>query len=177
MVLVQELDPLTLSSVLFPQAFQSLKSLWRPEGQVLLAWPRWEGVVHTASWLFCRIVQFLSVMVCPVVQQDRNCLPALCGQVWLCTSGSRLRNLSIVLAICAHVPLLMGWLSAFFRMCRYICVCPCLHMSAYMSGSRGPWDFMGVSVHMFLPVQCASVESHGFLNVSACKSRFMHLHL
>lgn len=136
-----------------------------------------KGVVHTASWLLCRVVQFLSLMVCPVLQQDRNCLPALCGQAWLCTAVSRLRNLSVVLAICAQAPLLPGWVSAFISMCRRIWVCPCLHMSAYMSGSRRPWDFTGVRVHMFLPVQCASVDSHGFLNVSACRSRFMHLHL
>lgn len=105
---------------------------------------------------------------------SRLCVPR---QVWPCTSVSELRNLSIVLAICAHVPLLVGWVSAFISMCRNIWVCPCLPMSAHTSGSRRPRNFMGVSVHMFLSVQCTSVDAHGFLNVSACKSRFMRLHL
>ena len=135
-------------------------------------------MVHTVSWLFCRVAQVLSGVVCPVVRRDRNCLPALCASASVaCTSVSGLRNLSIVLAVRAHVPLLVGWASAFISMCRNIWVCPCLPMSAYTSGSRRPGNLMGVSVHMFLPVQCASVDAHGFLNVSACKSRFMRLHL
>ena len=103
--LVLELGPLTLNSVLLPQALQCLRSL---EGQVRLC----RGVL-VASWFSCRVVQFrlwrcVSLCVCT----HRCGLPALCVLAsGACMSTARPMALSVVRVNYAQAPLLMGWVS------------------------------------------------------------------